>query len=341
MDFNSVVHRSIKKNHVQELFSRANGQLRRVVLSDTIVSDSAVECLNEQTELQVVRAHRLTRKHAYDLFRACTTLKVLEVLDCQSLSIQTWPKNGARLESASFNVCPVLQSSGISSLVRHSGSELKKLILKAAPSVDSSFFPVLAQRATELEELTLTYSTSIRFQDLRALLQGVWETLSRLDLSVCRGIHSFPDSNELPKLQVLILDKTLITDEGLESIARSAPNLEYLSLQNCRKMADQGIVALANGCSNLQLLDLKGTRVTDIGVQALEDQCSHLRLLRLDSCRNVSREKRHHYASQARELMQRSSLTEYEHILLDRKVMENVQSETESENDSDCSDLSE
>lgn len=35
----------------------------------------------------------------------------------------------------------------------------------------------------------------------------------------------------LPGLQVLILDKTHITDEGLRAIAGTAPYLKYLSLQ--------------------------------------------------------------------------------------------------------------
>jgi len=39
----------------------------------------------------------------------------------------------------------------------------------------------------------------------------------------------------LPMLQVLILDKTTISDEGLRAVASSALNLKYLSLQVRRR----------------------------------------------------------------------------------------------------------
>jgi hypothetical protein len=39
------------------------------------------------------------------------------------------------------------------------------------------------------------------------------------------------DTAELTALEVLILDNTPITDEGLRAIAHVAPQLKYLSLQ--------------------------------------------------------------------------------------------------------------
>lgn len=86
-------------------------------------------------------------------------------------------------------------------------------------------------------------------------------------------------------LQVLMLDKTKIDDDGLIAVAKIAPHLKYLSLQvgtlrdvlhlhveficthfviecalqDCRSVSDEGILALASpdGCINLELIDLK------------------------------------------------------------------------------------
>jgi hypothetical protein len=46
-----------------------------------------------------------------------------------------------------------------------------------------------------------------------------------------RGFYHWQDTTSLPQLQVLILDKTKVNDDGLRAIAQVAPALRYLSLQ--------------------------------------------------------------------------------------------------------------
>uniref|UniRef100_K3W6U7 F-box domain-containing protein n=1 Tax=Globisporangium ultimum (strain ATCC 200006 / CBS 805.95 / DAOM BR144) TaxID=431595 RepID=K3W6U7_GLOUD len=139
-----------------------------------------------------------------------------------------------------------------------------------------------------------------------------------------RGLKKFiltgttRESPTLPMLQVLMLDKTKINDNGLKAIMKTAPHLKYLSLQ--------------------------GTNVTDQSIIELEEACMHLRMVRLDSCRSISREMRLKYSERARGIVFSGEMNEYERISMGRKKVELVddeQSNTESASDSDCDEYSE
>ncbi|CAI5746508.1 unnamed protein product [Peronospora destructor] len=78
--------------------------------------------------------------------------------------------------------------------------------------------------------------------------------------------------------------------DGSRAIARVAPSLQYLSLQDCRVISDDGLATISEGCTNLELVDLKGTAVTDKGIEALEAQCLRLRLL--SNCERIFAERK-------------------------------------------------
>ncbi|KAI9914311.1 hypothetical protein PsorP6_007134 [Peronosclerospora sorghi] len=170
-------------------------------------------------------------------------------------------------------------------------------------SLDSQILRDLADHSVKLVELCIRYihmyecvyasvakacvrysnCNMVRVSDVETFTNALWGSFRSLDLSSCRGISSFPDSTRLPYLQVLILDNTTINDDGLRAIAHVAPSLKYLPLQDCRVISDDGLAAIASlsdpeGCSNLELVDLMGTKVIDSSIRALETQCPRLRL---------------------------------------------------------------
>lgn len=62
--------------------------------------------------------------------------------------------------------------------------------------------------------------------------------------------------------------------------------LEYLNLNQCRFVNDEGLEFLADGCSKLTDLSLASTRITDIGLSYL-GRCSRLRTLKIPYCSGV------------------------------------------------------
>ncbi|KAI9908266.1 hypothetical protein PsorP6_002807 [Peronosclerospora sorghi] len=171
-------------------------------------------------------------------------------------------------------------------------------------SLDSQILRDLADHSVKLVELCIRYihmyecvyasvteacvrysnRNMVRVSDVETFTNALWGSLRSLDLSSCRGISSFPDYTSFPYLHVIILDKTTINkDDGLRAIAHAAPSLKYLPLQDCQMISDDGLAAIASlgdleGCSNLELVHLMGTPVTDVSIQTLETRCRKLRL---------------------------------------------------------------
>ncbi|GLD91581.1 hypothetical protein PINS_up000114 [Pythium insidiosum] len=188
--------------------------------------------------------------------------------------INKWAAASVPLEKVYFNACHNLRHPSAVALVKHCGARLRKLALTGAIGLDSSVLRTIAQYSARLEELTLTH-IEIRQGDLRMLVQTVWATICWIDFSSCTGLTTFPGCTTLPMLQVLLLDQTRIQDDGLRAIARTAPHLKYLSLRDCRYLSDIGAKCLAasDGCTNLEILDLKGTRISDEAVVVVETGC--------------------------------------------------------------------
>lgn len=53
-------------------------------------------------------------------------------------------------------------------------------------------------------------------------------------------------------------------------------------------MTDVGVSAVAQGCSHLKAITLKGTMLTDAGVSALVTGCSQLVCIDLENCGQVT-----------------------------------------------------
>ncbi|KAI9906529.1 hypothetical protein PsorP6_003231 [Peronosclerospora sorghi] len=158
------------------------------------------------------------------------------------------------------------------------------------------------------------------------------------------------DSTSLPYLQVLILDKTTINDDGLMAIAHIAPSIKYLPLHDCRMISDDGLAAIASlgdpeGCSNLELVDLMlreargsdGTQVTYASIQTLETRCPKLRLVRVNSYRSVSRKIRQKYYERALRMGSGDPVCNSELLFAEKKRREMVDQKTiDSDSDEEC-----
>ncbi|ETP07368.1 hypothetical protein, variant 1 [Phytophthora nicotianae CJ01A1] len=349
LDFSHVTVRPLLRRDVSAMLGRASQQLTRLVLPDITLVDAHIELIVQQQNLRVFRAHRMQKKHIFNILKNCPNLKTLELLDCRALTFSGWPRDAVALRKVFLNGCNFVTNQAASSLITVCGDTLEKIIFTEATSLDSQIFRDLARHARRLEELTINDCTSVRLRDFQALTEALWSSLRWLDLASCRGISSFPDATSLPQLQVLILDKTKINDDGLRGISQVATSLRYLSLQDCRAISDDGVAALAtsdvsDGCTSLELVDLKGTPVTDASLRALEARCPRLHLVRVDSCRSVSRKMRSKHNERARRILAGGNLSKCERIFAERKKIEMIDpnkssSEShESENDQEEDD---
>ena len=53
-----------------------------------------------------------------------------------------------------------------------------------------------------------------------------------------------------------------VSDAGVRALAEGCPQLQLLDLAGCRKVTDAGVQALAKGCPGLEVLNLGRTGVT-------------------------------------------------------------------------------
>ncbi|KAK1948353.1 F-box/LRR-repeat protein 7 [Phytophthora citrophthora] len=333
LDFGRVPVQPSLRRDVSVMLERANQHLTRLILPDITLVDAHVDLIVQQQKLCVFRAHRMQKKHIFNIVQRCPELKTLELLDCRALTLSKWPRDAVALREIFFNGCNFMTNQAATALIRACGSTLEKIIFTDATSLDSRVFRDLARYTVKLEELTISNCSSVNLRDLQVLSEALWESLRRLDLSSCRGISSFPRSTKLPRLQVLILDKTKINDEGLRGISEVAPSLRYLSLQDCRSISDDGVAAIS-GCTNLELIDLKGTPVTDASLHALEAQCPRLHLVRVDSCRSISRKMRSKYNERVHRILATGSLSKWDKLFAERKKIEMIDP-NKSSSDSD------
>ncbi|XP_073013329.1 transport inhibitor response 1-like protein Os04g0395600 [Typha latifolia] len=86
----------------------------------------------------------------------------------------------------------------------------------------------------------------------------------------------------LPDLEELRFKRMVVSDESLELLARSFPNLRSLVLVSCEGFSTDGLAAIATHCRLLRELDLQENEVEDRGPQWLScfsDSCTSIESL--------------------------------------------------------------
>lgn len=179
---------------------------------------------------------------------------------------------------------------------------------------------VLAQSGIRLKEINVIYGRGIRDVMIHGL--GTWEIdleslirsnqrLEQINLQYALrlSVKTFSAIAFCSNLRHLDLSFTNVDSGSLAVIANSATalqhlslvkcerfndmkvlsnfkGLEYLNLDQCPFVNDEGLDFLSVGCSKLTDLSLASTRITDIGLGYLAE-CGRLRTLKIPFCRGV------------------------------------------------------
>lgn len=168
----------------------------------------------------------------------------------------------------------------------------------------------IARSRMKLKSISLAFGRGIWDGNLETLIRANGG-LERINLQCCLGpsYRAFSAIAGCTNLQKLDLSFTDVDDASLSIIANNAINvrhlslmkcesitdmkilskfraLEYLNLDQCLFVNDEGLDYLTVGCSRLTDLSLASTRITDSGLSYLVN-CSFLRSLKIPYCRGV------------------------------------------------------
>lgn len=122
------------------------------------------------------------------------------------------------------------------------------------------------------------------------------ESLQWLDLTSCNALRQralWSSQRPLANLRVLILDHSAVNDETLSLLVGDTNGhnrLNFLSVRNCH-LSDRSLHPIVAGAGQLQTLDVRHTRVSDLTVDEAARKGS-IKHIYVDGCRSISRSRR-------------------------------------------------
>ncbi|XP_078155591.1 F-box/RNI-like superfamily protein isoform X2 [Carex rostrata] len=174
--------------------------------------------------------------------------------------------------------------------VIHSCSSLRELKVFHGHQLTDLVFHDISATSLSLTHVSLKWCNLLTDIGIETL--SLNKDLNLLDLRECRllGDEALKALSQLPKLQVLLLDGTGITDVGLSYLGQGSSPLISLSLRGCKRLTNSCVELLLAGevRSSLQVLDLsKIHNLTDEAVISLARSHVQITELRLRECSNI------------------------------------------------------
>ncbi|RYR36942.1 hypothetical protein Ahy_A09g041887 isoform A [Arachis hypogaea] len=172
--------------------------------------------------------------------------------------------------------------------ILHSCSRLCKFKVTYGTHLTDLVFHDISATSLTLTHVSLRWCNLLTNHAVYSLASN--KELKALDLRDCRslGDEALRAIGSLPKLKMLLLDGSDITDAGLSYLRPSVINsLLVLSLRGCKRLTDKCITVLFDGCGMLELreLDLSNLpSLSDNGVLLLAKSRIHFSELRMRQC---------------------------------------------------------
>ncbi|KAL5984063.1 hypothetical protein ACLOJK_018165 [Asimina triloba] len=174
--------------------------------------------------------------------------------------------------------------------ILHSCSNLNKLRVCHGTQLTDLVFHDIS--ATSLSLMHVSLRWCYRLTNLSIIHLACNKDLRVLDLGDCRnlGDEALRAVSILPKLKILKLDGSDVTDLGLSYLAKNMTSLVSLSVRGCKRLTDESISSIFNGPlgQNLQALDLsKLPHISDDGILWLAKSGVPIVELRMRECPHI------------------------------------------------------
>ncbi|XP_023886029.1 F-box protein At3g58530 isoform X1 [Quercus suber] len=246
-------------------------------------------------------AHDIEDKHLELIKSKC--LDSLQNLE--SLNLNGCQKISDKGIEAITSVCPILKVFSIYWNVRITDMSIEHLVknckhvtdlnLSGCKKISDKSLRLVAENYPKLEFLNLTRCINLTDRGLQQILLKC-SFLQSLNIY---ALSSFTDE-AYRRMSLLIYLKFLdlcgaqnLSDDGLSCIAECV-NLVSLNLTWCVRVTDEGVMAIAQGCTSLEFLSLFGiVGVTDKCLEALSSSCSNtITTLDVNGCIGIKRRSR-------------------------------------------------
>ncbi|KAJ3681925.1 hypothetical protein LUZ60_014498 [Juncus effusus] len=194
-----------------------------------------------------------------------------------------------KLESISLTGFSRVTDAGFRAII-HSCLGLRKLRVSHGNNLTDLVFHDISATSLSLTHVSLRWCKLLTDLGIKRLSFN--KDLNVLDLRDCRslGDEALNALSNLPELQVLLLDNTDISDQGISYLGLGSSPLVTLSLRGCKKLTNSCIPSLLIGSikSTLQSLDLSRVpNITDEGILSLARTRVPLTELRLRECTKI------------------------------------------------------
>ncbi len=153
--------------------------------------------------------------------------------------------------------------------------------------------PVLFDNLFRYEVRALSFKDkNITEEFLRSILD-FYPHLYSLNLNGCKvlpyDVFARLDST-LHCLEELDLGRTFLSDASIYKILLNCPNLKRLYLGMCRNISLEFFSSIDFKINNLEVLDLRWTRVSSATVIQILEKCPNLKRLNLQWCKNITKD---------------------------------------------------
>nr|CCA22722.1 conserved hypothetical protein [Albugo laibachii Nc14] len=228
-----------------------------------------------------------------DLERLCFE----DIPDISSQDLELIARSNTNCKCLSIPKCTLLAEKTIQESVSIC-RKLEELDLSFCNQLHDSSLVVFGRKCHVLKKLSVAHCHQISDLGLGALLQSLGFRLERLDINHCDQLTDATLTNigtSCTMLQSLDAQWCFqFTARGLQRINKSASffsSLEWIDISGCRKIDTEGIIYLADCCTNLQHIKLDFCdRLTSQSISALVQKCTRLKTLHMQELALVTNE---------------------------------------------------
>ncbi|XP_007017016.2 PREDICTED: F-box/LRR-repeat protein 3 isoform X3 [Theobroma cacao] len=278
------------------LSSLTNGaqQLQQLILAyGSVVTSDVAKCLHTFSKLQSIKLDGclITSSGIKALASLHASIKELSFSKCLGVTdegLSFLVQSHKELRKLDITCCRKIKYMSIDSIT-NSCTSLTSLRMESCSLVPKEAFILIGARCSCLEELDAT-DNEIDDEGLKSISRC--SKLSILKLGICSNISDEGLANVgsyCSMLTELDLYRSMaISDAGIAAVADGCPALEMINIAYNGKVTDNSLISLSK-CLMLKALEIRGCPgVSSIGLSAIAVGCKQLTVLDIKKCFNIN-----------------------------------------------------